>query len=68
MRCRCTNSSADGSVHKWSAVFILVYSSAHGPTGEMEDNSYINVPSRCPAGKAGVHICRGPVALQSSDS
>lgn len=32
MRCRCTSSSADGSVQKWSAVFTLVYSSAQGPT------------------------------------
>jgi len=32
MRCLWTSSSADGSVQKWSAVFILVYSSAQGPT------------------------------------
>lgn len=44
MRCLCTSSSADGSVHKWSAVFILVYSSAQGPTGEMKGNGYINAP------------------------
>lgn len=36
MRCLCTNSSADGSVQKWSAVFILVYSKAHGPTEKRE--------------------------------
>lgn len=41
MRCLCTSSSADGSVHKWSAVFIFVYSSAQGPTGEMKGNGYI---------------------------
>lgn len=64
MRCLCTSSSADGSVHKWSAVFILVYSSAQGPTGQTEDSSYMNVPQRGPAGKAGVHIGQGPVALQ----
>lgn len=34
MRCRCTNSSAEGSVQKWSAVFILVYSNAQGPTAQ----------------------------------
>lgn len=32
MRCLWTSSSADGSVQKWSAVFILVYSKAQGPT------------------------------------
>lgn len=32
IRCRWTSSSAEGSVQKWSAVFILVYSSAQGPT------------------------------------
>lgn len=36
MRCRCTSSSADGSVQKWSAVFIFVYSKAQGPTGEIK--------------------------------
>lgn len=35
MRCLCTSSSADGSVQKWSAVFIFVYSKAHGPTAIM---------------------------------
>lgn len=63
MRCLCTSSSADGSVHKWSAVFIFVYSSAQGPTGEMKGTSYINAPTpppqRCTDGDAGVHFCRG---------
>lgn len=62
MRCLCTSSSADGSVHKWSAVFIFVYSSAQGPTGEIKGTSYINAPpppSRCTDGDAGVHFCRG---------
>lgn len=36
MRCLCTNSSAEGSVQKWSAVFIFVYSKAHGPTEKTE--------------------------------
>lgn len=35
MRCLWTSSSADGSVQKWSAVFIFVYSKAHGPTVTM---------------------------------
>lgn len=34
MRCLWTSSSAEGSVQKWSAVFILVYSNAQGPTAE----------------------------------
>lgn len=34
IRCLWTSSSAEGSVQKWSAVFILVYSSAQGPTVE----------------------------------
>lgn len=32
MRWRCTSSSAEGSVQKWSAVLTLVYSKAQGPT------------------------------------
>ena len=32
IRCRCNNSSAFGSDHKWSIVFNFVNSSAHGPT------------------------------------
>lgn len=34
IRCLWTSSSAEGSVQKWSAVFIFVYSSAQGPTVE----------------------------------
>lgn len=34
IRCLWTSSSAEGSVQKWSAVFILVYSRAQGPTAE----------------------------------
>lgn len=34
MRCLWTSSSAEGSVQKWSDVFILVYSRAQGPTAE----------------------------------
>lgn len=34
MRCLWTSSSAEGSVQKWSEVFILVYSRAQGPTAE----------------------------------
>lgn len=34
IRCRCTSSSAEGSVQKWSAVLTLVYSKAQGPTVE----------------------------------
>lgn len=41
MRCLCTSSSADGSVQKWSAVFIFVYSKAQGPTVTVKVNSYI---------------------------
>ncbi|KAG7248938.1 hypothetical protein CRUP_023100, partial [Coryphaenoides rupestris] len=44
MRCLWTSSSADGSVQKWSAVFILVYSSAQGPTDthRTQDNNNNN--------------------------
>lgn len=34
IRCLWTSSSAEGSVQKWSAVFIFVYSSAQGPTAQ----------------------------------
>lgn len=37
MRCLWTSSSAEGSVQKWSAVFILVYSRAQGPTAEQRE-------------------------------
>lgn len=40
MRCRCTSSSADGSVQKWSAVLTLVYSKAQGPTVKKMVNQY----------------------------
>lgn len=48
IRCLWTNSSAEGSAQKWSAVFSLVYSSAHGPTenggGEIEKGIQSTLP------------------------
>lgn len=61
MRCLWTSSSAEGSVQKWSAVFILVYSRAQGPTaGQTEAGNHSSRKSALPSTTSGATHCATP--------